>query len=268
MPQSHSPRSNQPIGETALSYTVSAEWGHFRRIDTTTTRQTYRVIPRTTVEGLIAAVMGWDRNSYYHHFTPDEAAIAIVPETMRAETGEPGLQTRPIGKNELTVGTSDFEDVDVATGDGPLAGEIIDPEQSLANRQQRVTEYLRRPAYRIFLTFTDTALQQTVHDQLAAGKAVYSPSLGKSECLARIDYHGKSPITTATEPTVHSTLRVEDTAPDGTCRTERTPYHMVADRGSRYTSGFVSYSFRHDGPLKCTRTDAVAQCDGLTVQFN
>lgn len=267
MPQSHTPRTEQPVGETALSYTVSADWGHFRRIDTTTTRQTYRVIPRTTVEGLTAAVMGWDRNSYYHHFTPEQAAIAVVPEAMVNESGDPGLQTRPIAKNELTVGKSDFADIDVDVGGETVSGGVVAPEQSLEHRQQRVTEYLRSPSYRIFLTFADTDLQQRVHEQFASGEAVYSPSLGKSECLARIEYHGEAPVERAEDTTVHSTLRVEDTVPDGAFRTERTPYHMVADGSYRYTSGFVSYSFRQDGPLECTDTDAVAQCDGLTVQF-
>ena len=40
-----------------LTFTVTGPWGHFRRIDTTTEKLTYRVIPRTTVAGLIAAIL-------------------------------------------------------------------------------------------------------------------------------------------------------------------------------------------------------------------
>lgn len=268
MTEKHTPRKEQPTGETALSYTVSAEWGHFRRIDTTTTRQTYCVIPRTTVEGLTAAIMGWDRDSYYHHFTPDQAAVAIVPETMTRQTGEAGLQTTPIAKNEITVEESDFTDVAVNTGSSEsLDGSVITPEQSLENRQQRVTEYIRKPAYRIFLTFSDTELQETIHEQFSTGKAVYSPSLGKSECLAQIDYHGEFAVKEPTGRKVNSTLRVENTDPTGGGRTERTPYQMVADGGHRYTSGFVSYSFTQDGPIRCLDSGAIAECDGLIIQF-
>ncbi len=45
-------------GRECLSFTVEGPWAHFRRIDATTEKLTYRVIPRTTVAGLIAAVLG------------------------------------------------------------------------------------------------------------------------------------------------------------------------------------------------------------------
>jgi CRISPR-associated Cas5-like protein len=35
-----------------LSFTVRGPWGHFRRIEGNIVKQTYRIIPRTTVAGL------------------------------------------------------------------------------------------------------------------------------------------------------------------------------------------------------------------------
>ena len=53
---SHSP-------DRCLSFTVSGPWGHFRRVEGNIVKQTYQVIPRTTVAGLVAAMLGIDRKS-------------------------------------------------------------------------------------------------------------------------------------------------------------------------------------------------------------
>ena len=50
-------------GRECLSFTVEGPWAHFRRIDATTEKLTYRVMPRTTVAGLLAAVLGEPRDS-------------------------------------------------------------------------------------------------------------------------------------------------------------------------------------------------------------
>jgi len=53
-----------------LSFTIRGPWGHFRRIEGNIVKQTYRIIPRTTVAGLLAAVVGIERDGYYDLFAP------------------------------------------------------------------------------------------------------------------------------------------------------------------------------------------------------
>ena len=60
-----------------LSFTVRGDFGHFRRVDGTVVRQTYKLPPRTTVAGLLSAVAGLERDSYYDQFGPDTSAVAI-----------------------------------------------------------------------------------------------------------------------------------------------------------------------------------------------
>lgn len=48
-----------------LSFTVRGPWGHFRRVEGNIVKQTYRIIPRTTVAGLIAGMLGIERDGYW-----------------------------------------------------------------------------------------------------------------------------------------------------------------------------------------------------------
>jgi CRISPR-associated protein Cas5h len=65
------------VGERAVSFTVRGEWAHFRRVEANRTKMTYRLPPRTTVAGMVAAISGYDRDSYYDLFGSEESAIAI-----------------------------------------------------------------------------------------------------------------------------------------------------------------------------------------------
>ena len=76
---STSETSEQLHPERCLSLTVSGPWGHFRRVEGNVVKQTYRVIPRTTVAGLLAAVLGISRDEYYDLFGPEQSWIAIEP---------------------------------------------------------------------------------------------------------------------------------------------------------------------------------------------
>jgi len=53
-----------------LSFTIRGPWGHFRRIEGNIVKQTYRIIPRTTVAGLLAAVVGIERGRLLRSVRP------------------------------------------------------------------------------------------------------------------------------------------------------------------------------------------------------
>lgn len=269
METAHTPPDDQPTETTALSFTVHGNWGHFRRVDKTTVKQTYRVIPRPTVAGLIAALLGWDRDSYYSHFDPETTRIAIAPESMVPadhRVADTDLSTQAIPFNETTVEKSD---VDTA-GAG-----LIHPRVSVKGRQQRHREYVRDPAYRIFVTSSDQDLYNPLKSALEENSVTYSPSLGKAECLAQLTYHGETAVHDATgETVVNSTLRVSDVDPaasdttvDTSCEMERTPYHMEAHGNGRRTTGFIQYAFSTTAPVACSTDTPLATVNGLTVQF-
>src|SRR6056297_1529391 len=123
-------------GRECLSFTIAGPWAHFRRIDTTTEKLSYRVIPRTTVAGLVAAILGEPRDSYYETFAPDASAIAISPQCE--------LETQSIP--QLTLPTTEG---DIKTADGVSGKTVFDPEVIARERKRRTFEYVVDAAYRI-----------------------------------------------------------------------------------------------------------------------
>lgn len=259
--------SVDPVGRDCLSVTIQADWAHFRRIDTTTDKQTYRVIPRTTVAGLLAAVVGAPRDSYYEAFGPEVSAVAVVPET--------GLRTMAVPQLTLPTKESDLTTVP------NVGGEVVKPGVTAEARQRRGFEYLCDPAYTIHLVAADDWLDRLA-DRLDAREPttpaeahdpaispVYTLSLGKSECLADVTDCVRSTVA-ATDADRADSIVPESAlvpAPGAAFEMERTPAYMTTADGRRRTTGFVSYGFDPDGGQVPADPNATASVAGDTVVF-
>lgn len=166
--------------DRCLSVTVRGPWGHFRRIEGNIVKQTYRIVPRTTVAGLLAAVLGIERDGYYNLFGPGQSAIAI----------EPVEELRTVNMPVNALSTAD-ENLQSLNGRGKISVKLPDPTDL---RQQHNYEVLVDPAYRIDVALADEERYRELHETLAAGKSHYVPSLGLSEYLAELEFHGESII--------------------------------------------------------------------------
>ena len=234
-----------------LSFTISGRWGHFRQIDKTTTKHTYAVIPRPTIAGTIAALLGLPRDSYYETFNEENAAIAISPET------EPTTQLIP--KLELSSKEGDFENKggrkNIYQAKSTFYG-----DSALQTRQQRLYTYVRNPSYRIDIAIADTATYDELKHRLKNREFVYTPYLGKSECLARITYHGETSVKKAGTDSVSSIAPLDWVQAMYNVNIERTPYHLTTEGPSRKPTGFLSYAYgANDIPLDYT--DEVYETD-------
>lgn len=243
-------------GRECLSFTVSGPWAHFRRIDATTEKLTYRVIPRTTAAGLVAAVLGKPRDSYYETFAPDASAMAITPLSS--------LETMPIP--QLTLPT---EEGDIQTADGVSGKTVVDPGKIATERKRRTFEYVVDPAYRIDLVLDDETVFDEIADHLTTGRAAYTPYLGKSECLATIDDVQLTEVEPIDATTVDSTVPEEYVVPSAGERLqmERTPAYMQADETGRRTTGFVSYAYAGGGETLTTSGAPTHAVGDRTVCF-
>jgi len=244
-------------GRDCLSFTVSGPWAHFRRVDTTTEKLTYRVIPRTTVAGLVAAILGRPRDSYYDTFARTNSAIAITP-------------VAPLGTMAIPQLTLPTEEGDIQTADGVSGKTVVDPGQIATQRKRRTFEYVTDPAYRIDLVLDDTETFEEVQTTLEAGQSTYTPYLGKSECLARIDDVSLTTVQADSDATaVDSTVPEEHVipSPGKQLQMERTPAYMTADTGGRHTTGFVSYAYAGGDETIETRNAPTYTVGDRTVCF-
>ena len=124
------------VPDRCLSFTVRSTWGHFKRVGRSVTKQTYRIPPRTTVAGMLAAIVGAERDSYYDIFGEDTSAIAITPMA----------DLRTINIPTVGVGTDPGQDVTTTAGN--YYSEYNLTYQDTENdRQLHAYEVLADPAY-------------------------------------------------------------------------------------------------------------------------
>lgn len=244
-------------GRECLSFTVHGPFAHFRRIDSTTEKLTYRVMPRTTVAGLLAAVLGLPRDSYYDTFGQEESAMAISPQCQ--------LETQSIPMLTLPTKAGDIKGADGVSGKTVVDPEVVDQE-----RQRRTFEYVVDAAYRIDLVLEDTETFETLHEYLRDGKATYTPSLGKTECLATIDDVIRSTIEPGGATDAISSIVPEAHVvpqPGEPLEMERTAAFMEADSGGRHTTGYLSYAYARGGNTLAAPDAPTMVVDDRTVCF-
>lgn len=246
--------------ERCLSLTVRGPWGHFRRIEGNVVKQTYRMMPRTTVAGLLAAVLGIERDGYYDLFGPESSAVAIGPVNE--------VRTLNMPMNTLSTASGNLQSLN---GRGTLSVKLPDPTTL---RQQHNYEVLVDPAYRIDVWLADEERYRALRTTLEAGESHYVPSLGLSEHLAQIEYHGEFDVDACSKA---DPLEIDSAVPNavddvvlqaGTrCQIEESPAFMEADAGGRTTTGFTTYTYNPDAEsLSVNNVDAY-RVDGRTVVF-
>ncbi len=247
--------------ETCLSFTISGPWAHFRRVEGNIVKQTYRLIPRTTVAGIVAAMLGIGRDEYYGLFGPERSAVAI----------EPVSELRAINMPQNTLSTAGEHINRVPPRSRTLRIGLPDPTEL---RQQHNYEVLVDPGYRIDLWIEDSFTYDQLKNTLENGESYYVPSLGLSEHLATVEFHGEFAVEPGPEDDI---VRVDSAVPEavnsivadaGTKHgIERSPAFMEATEGGRTTTSFAAYAYNPRGGPLSVRDIETTQVDGRSVVF-
>lgn len=280
--------------DRCLSLTVHGPWGHFRRVDGNVVKATYRLPPRTTVAGLLAAIAGYERDGYYDVFDRAASGIAIQPVgIVHAEAAEadnawvidregsdlgavpsPPPRTANLPENSLTTSNEGMKTVNAR---GTVSVRYPDPD---ADRQRVNYEVLVEPAYRIDVWLADDDAFERLQSRLADGRSEYVPSLGLSEHLAAVEFGGVSepkPVETRADSIeVESALPEPDRLvpqPERPHGIERSPGDMTRTNGDgeftgRRTTEYLRWAYsRDDEPLRANEVEAY-EVDGRTVVFS
>lgn len=236
------------VPDQCLSFTVRSSWGHFKRVGRSVTKQTYRVPPRTTIAGMLAAIIGEPRDSYYDVFGDENAAIAITPVS----------ELRTI--NIPTTGLGTDPEQDVTTTVKKRRNYKLTYQDTTGDRQLHAYEVLVDPAYRIDVALEDESFYNSLQRRLLEGTSVYPPSLGKSEYLATIENveADRAPTKAGFDDTCDidsvAPISLADAIPQGgvTYEVERSPAVMERVDGGRRTTRFDDYVFttQFDGTVR------------------
>lgn len=147
-----------------LCFDIWAEYAHFKKYYTTTSPLTFSIPPKTTIYGIVGAIIGLDKDDYLNHFSEGKCKI--------------GLQiNKPVKKTRINLNL-------INTKTAPMMSRI-------KTRTQIKTEFLKNAGYRIYLYHEDDSICTRLKDCLQEHKTVYSVSLGLSENLANFKYIGE-----------------------------------------------------------------------------
>lgn len=157
------------MGKT-LVFDIWSDFAHFRRFETTTSPLTYPFPTGTAISGLIAAMLGYSRDSYHTIFSRDniDYSIEII---------------NPIKKIVLP-------ETIIKTDEGFYLWDIKDEQK---RRAPTPYEFVKDPKYRIFVRFKNRAVEKIYNDLkkfLRGHQTVYTPYLGISEMIANFEFIG------------------------------------------------------------------------------
>ncbi len=150
-----------PWGDTLnmAVFDIWADYGHFRRGATSTSPLTYPIPTGTAIAGIVSAILGIERNRYYHFFRKNNSAIAI--QILNS------IQRITFNQNLIDTKTGYF---------------LWD------NRGQRTQipyEFLKNPKFRIFVWLEDQEKMSKLCSMVRERKSVFTLYMGISEHIAQ-----------------------------------------------------------------------------------
>ena len=150
--------------DRVLVFDVWGDYAHFRRGYTTTSPLTYPFPGRTTLAGLISAILGLPRDSYYKLFGKDNSAFALQI-------------LNPIRKIKITQNL-----IDTKTG--------FYLWDNKGQRTQIPFEFIKKPKYRLYVWLEEEKFEDLIN-LIRGHNSVYTPYLGISECIANFEIFGE-----------------------------------------------------------------------------
>ncbi len=139
-----------------LVFKVRGDYARFRKSYTTTSALTYLLIHPVAVRGLIGAVLGINREELYEKTKDIKVAVQVI--------------------NEIKKDMQSFNLINMKSSDKIF-------------RFPSNVEFLRDVEYRLFIKSDENIISE-LEKSLKQGEFVFTPYLGASEHIAKIEYEG------------------------------------------------------------------------------
>lgn len=154
--------------EKVLVFDVWGDYGHFRKFYTTSSPLTFSIPPRTSICGLLGAIVGLGKDEYLNYFSKKDAYIGLrlLSPINKTRLGINLINTK--GNHWTLVRKSGHEP-----------------------RTQIRTEFIKDVKFRIYIFHTEQKIYNTLKENLSQHKSFYTPCLGLSELLCNFSYVGE-----------------------------------------------------------------------------
>ncbi|MFY9257553.1 MAG: CRISPR-associated protein Cas5 [Dethiobacteria bacterium] len=159
------------INEAVAVFDLTGSMAHFRKYYTNSSSLTYGFPPRSVLMGVVAAVLGMERDSYYETLDRGRFSVAVKVPGRRL------MQT-------VNYTRTKKEDLGVLRKFGAVPGTQIPLELLLPD------EGHPRLCFRVFFSHPDQELLAETAQLLQKGRSHYPLYLGLTECPAMARFHG------------------------------------------------------------------------------
>lgn len=155
-----------------LIFDVEGKYAHFRKFYTNTSSLSYLVPSRTVVMGIVAAILGRERDSYYEELSSDNFYIAVQKLFKTYKIVQTVNYIKATGAKEL-MEPKEHTQVPI---------EILAGCESSANFNV---------GFRIFATHNDPRVYSELKSKLEQSNFEYPVYLGSAPFLASVKYRGE-----------------------------------------------------------------------------
>lgn len=151
-----------------LIFDLIGKMAHFRKYYTNSSSLSYYFPPRTTINGLIAGIIGLKRDTYYEIFSKDKAFVSVAIKSKLRKIMQVVNYIWAENPKQLNLSAGQHTQIPV---------EIVLPE-----------DLNSMIVYRIFFYHINQDLLNQLLERVKNKRFVYPPYLGISEFLANIEY--------------------------------------------------------------------------------
>lgn len=237
-------------------------WGamaHFRKFYTNSSSLSYAFPPRTVIMGMLSGIVGYERDSYYDRFDPEDFHCAV----------ELVAPVRKISQTVNYIFAKSAKDLNRSSGPTQIPLEIILSRHSKAHGYSRV-------CYRLFIRHRDLSIMREWQHRAQTGSFYYPPCFGLSEFSSQLEYEAWidgekiSELPSGTQTEIHSVCSMSGVEPKGLeldlwgtrqYLKERMPRHFSGNRQLKETEQYIfeqngksiAGTFRH--PVTCIELD-------------
>lgn len=147
-----------------IIFDIYGKFAHFRKFYTNSSSLTYGIPPRTTVAGIVAAMMGYERDSYYEIFNSDKLRIGVKKMNKTSRIIQTLNYSRATSMGELIKGV----------GPTQVPFEVLKSSDKVK--------------FRIYLYHEDGHILDEIERRSRESMFVYPPYLGSASFGCSISY--------------------------------------------------------------------------------
>ncbi|PIP12517.1 MAG: type I-B CRISPR-associated protein Cas5, partial [bacterium (Candidatus Stahlbacteria) CG23_combo_of_CG06-09_8_20_14_all_40_9] len=183
-----------------LIFNLDGDYAHFRKFYTTSSPLTFSFPPRTAIQGIIGAILGYSKDNYIEKLMDTDISISL---------------NKSVKKMRIPLNLIDTKAAP-AVSFGKLKAYHLGLQPKRGHTRIRF-ELIKDPSYRIYFFHSDIDIMRKLLEFLNAHNCIYTPYLGLANFIAKVQLIGEyeASIVTSEEYPIEivSPVRIKETMP-------------------------------------------------------